>query len=202
MPPTTSNLSLLELVDISVGTPEVVNYKGLRTLLLAIVGNLNLGDVKTELLDADKQEMLAANKRTESISRPSSSGFGGRLSPGSQPSDTYIQNLEQKVSKLETQMEVLNSLPSNENLMQRVRSSIHNKDTGSSSSPASTATTPTSGAQNTSGHGSATPVSEMWQLMQVQRKAAANEEGVGKVCKCVHYAVLCTCFIYCTPCVV
>lgn len=183
-----STLSLTELVDLSLGTPEVVNYKGLRTLLLAIVSNLNLSDVKAELNDADKQELLAAREASKQDirkvagdqshdSRPGSSDLKspspgpGLRNPGlvtSQGSissnDPYLQNLEHKVSKLETQMEALNSLPSNENLMQRVS---HRDTSGTSNAP--------------SPPHSATPVSEMWQLMQVQKKAAANEEGVGKV---------------------
>ena len=186
-----STLSLTELVDLSLGTPEVVNYKGLRTLLLAIVSNLKLSDVKAELNDADKQELLAAREASkqdirkvaedQSHSRPASSdlkspspgpglrNLGVVTSQGSVSSnDPYLQNLEHKVSKLENQMEALNSLPSNENLMQRVS----HRDT--SASGTSNAPSPPH---------SATPVSEMWQLMQVQKKAAANEEGVGKVIK-------------------
>ncbi len=179
---TASTVSLTELVDLSLGTPEVVNYKGLRSLLLAIVGHLNLGDVKTELKAEDKQELLAAKEIAKNVSSRPSSGIkrtdesalsirsqspGYTTSQGS-ISDAHFQNLEQKVSKLENQMEALNALPSNEDLMQRVKSSSQHQE--SAASVGSKQVTP-----------SQTPVSEMWQLMQVQKKAAANEEGVGKV---------------------
>ncbi|XP_072027760.1 glutamine-rich protein 2-like [Amphiura filiformis] len=194
---TATTVSLTELVDLSLGTPEVVNYKGLRTLLLAIVGHLKLGDVKTELKDTDKQELLAAKEVTKhNVSRPISGttttdDFVPSRVPSPSPalpvrshspgltisqasvSDAQLQSLEHKVSKLENQMEAFNALPSNEDLLQRVKSSHHETTASAGSKTASKPSTP---KQFTS-----SPVTEMWQLMQVQRIAAANEEGVGKL---------------------
>lgn len=139
-------LSLHDLVDLSLGTPEVVNYRGLRTLLLTIVDTLKLGDVKAQLKESEKNEILAGKD----------GDINERLSRlGSAKSSVEVVELEKKVSELETKLESFNQLPSNENLMHRVRSS------DSTSNQA--------------------PVSEMWQLMQVQKKAQSNEEGVSKV---------------------
>ncbi|XP_022089395.1 uncharacterized protein LOC110978585 isoform X4 [Acanthaster planci] len=157
------SVSLLELVDLSLGTPEIVNYKGLRTLLIAIVENLKLGDVQAELKEADRAELLAAAEAAAaSAGRPGSSDIGKKDLERSKSdlnrvhsaasSSKEIQDLDSKVSRLESQIEALNSLPSNENLMQRARSTEGMK-----------------------------PMSEMWQLMQLQKKASANEDGVSKL---------------------
>ncbi|XP_033116897.1 glutamine-rich protein 2-like isoform X2 [Anneissia japonica] len=131
---TSNTVSLVELVDLSLGTPEVVNYNALRRLLVVIVENLNLGDLQTELSQSDLQD-----------------------GSGISQSKTVLQSqeeLEKKLSKLETQIESLNALPSNENLLERTRSSSTE---------------------------SVKPVSEMWQLMQLQKKVVANEEGISKL---------------------
>lgn len=140
-------LSLHDLVDLSLGTPEVVNYRGLRTLLLTIVDTLKLGDVKAQLKESEKIEILAGKDGEVS----------DRLSrvPSTTTSSSEVLELEKKVSQLETKLDSLNQLPSNENLMHRVRS--HDSTD------------------------SQAPVSEMWQLMQVQKKAQTNEEGISKV---------------------
>ena len=146
------SVSLLELVDLSLGTPEIVNYKGLRTVLIAIVENLKLSDVRADIKEADRAELLAA----AAAASPSGSDRGSVESKSnlirlhSADSSKEVHDLEKKVSRLESQIEALNSLPSNENLRARSTEGIK-------------------------------PMSEMWQLMQLQKKALANEEGVSKV---------------------
>ncbi|XP_071797824.1 uncharacterized protein [Asterias amurensis] len=146
------SVSLLELVDLSLGTPEIVNYKGLRTVLIAIVENLKLSDVRADLKEADRAELLAA----AAAASPSGSDRGSVESKSnlirlhSADSSKEVHDLEKKVSRLESQIEALNSLPSNENLRARSTEGIK-------------------------------PMSEMWQLMQLQKKALANEEGVSKL---------------------
>ncbi|XP_071964253.1 uncharacterized protein [Antedon mediterranea] len=124
---TSNTVSLVELVDLSLGTPEVVNYHALRRLMIVIVENLHLGDLKTELSQSDLDSVDLSGSKSKEI--------------------------ENKLSKLETQIESLNALPSNENLLERTRSSSE----------------------------SVKPVSEMWQLMQLQKKVIANEEGISKL---------------------
>ncbi|XP_033630903.1 uncharacterized protein LOC117292843 isoform X2 [Asterias rubens] len=146
------SVSLLELVDLSLGTPEIVNYKGLRTVLIAIVENLKLSDVRADIKEADRAELLAA----AAAASPSGSDRGSVESKSnlirlhSADSSKEVHDLEKKVSRLESQIEALNSLPSNENLRARSTEGIK-------------------------------PMSEMWQLMQLQKKALANEEGVSKL---------------------
>ncbi|XP_071814473.1 uncharacterized protein [Apostichopus japonicus] len=145
-------LSLHDLVDLSLGTPEVVNYRGLRTLLLTIVDTLKLGDVKAQLKESEKIEILAGKdgEVSDRLSRVHST-----------TSSSEVLELEKKVSQLETKLDSLNQLPSNENLMHRVRS--HDSTD------------------------SQAPVSEMWQLMQVQKKAQTNEEGISKLMSMVEH---------------
>ncbi|PIK46063.1 putative glutamine-rich protein 2 isoform X1 [Apostichopus japonicus] len=81
--------------------------------------------------------------------------------PSTTTSSSEVLELEKKVSQLETKLDSLNQLPSNENLMHRVRS--HDSTD------------------------SQAPVSEMWQLMQVQKKAQTNEEGISKLMSMVEH---------------
>ncbi|XP_063961505.1 glutamine-rich protein 2-like isoform X3 [Lytechinus pictus] len=182
---TMTEINFAELIDLSLGTPEVVNYKGLRVLLAAIVSKLGVTSVNLELNEGDKKEInevrdaQSKGKAREhdgtTPTRPSTGTGTGRLETnftdidksksiaiadssrdGTVPSkDKVIQDIEQKMSKIEGQLSALNALPSNQSLMSRSGSS----DDGTKK----------------------TPVSDMWQLMQCQKTAAANEEGVSKL---------------------
>ncbi|XP_041473409.1 extracellular matrix-binding protein ebh-like isoform X1 [Lytechinus variegatus] len=179
---TMTEINFAELIDLSLGTPEVVNYKGLRVLLAAIVSKLGVTSVNLELNEGDKKEInevrdaqSKAKEHGTTPTRPSTGTGTGRLETnftdidksksiaitdssrdGPVPSkDKVIQDIEQKMSKIEGQLSALNALPSNQSLMSRSGSS----DDGTKK----------------------TPVSDMWQLMQCQKTAAANEEGVSKL---------------------
>lgn len=175
-----TEINFAELIDLSLGTPEVVNYKGLRVLLAAIVSKLGVSSVNLTLNEGEKKEINdvrdAQSKQHETRPSTSTSTGTGRETSNitgkdinrsqsisitdpsrddSVPGPKVIQDIEQKMSKIEGQLSALNALPSNQSLMSRSGSS----DDG----------------------GKKTPVSDMWQLMQCQKKAAANEDGVSKV---------------------
>eukprot|EP00057_Strongylocentrotus_purpuratus_P017630 XP_011672104.1 PREDICTED: glutamine-rich protein 2 isoform X2 [Strongylocentrotus purpuratus] len=179
---TMTEINFAELIDLSLGTPEVVNYKGLRVLLAAIVSKLGVSTVNLELNEGDKKEindvrdaqskqhgtrpstgMGTGTGRSETsniitdkdINRSQSISITDPSRDDSVPGTKVIQDIEQKMSKIEVQLSALNALPSNQSLMSRSGSS----DDG----------------------GKKTPVSDMWQLMQCQKKAAANEDGVSKL---------------------
>ena len=186
---TKTDINFVELIDLSLGTPEVVNYKGLRVLLSAIVSQLGVGSVKLELTDGDKNELNAVRESYSKAKELAGKGKDGAqtdktlarpatgrqetnvlandmdksksiadavtLSGPSGPVPKVLQDMEDKMSRIEGQLSVLNALPSNESLRAR------------------------SGGSEDSNK--VTPVSDMWQLMQCQRKATANEEGVSKV---------------------
>ncbi|XP_071476693.1 uncharacterized protein [Diadema antillarum] len=176
---TTVDINFAELIDLSLGTPEIVNYKGLRVLLSAIVTKLGVSSVNLELNEGDKKDLNAAREAkakgeadgglahlpdrpatgtnhkditvTDGMEKSKSSSDAAGLSSDK----SALQNIEDKVSRIEGQLNALNSLPSNQSLMARSGTSVDGNKT--------------------------TPVSDMWQLMQVQKKAAANEEGVSKL---------------------
>ncbi|XP_072167808.1 uncharacterized protein [Diadema setosum] len=176
---TTVDINFAELIDLSLGTPEIVNYKGLRVLLSAIVTKLGVSSVNLELNEGDKKDLNAAREAkakgeadgrlahlpdrpatganhkdvtvTDGMEKSKSSSDAAGLSSDK----SALQNIEDKVSRIEGQLNSLNSLPSNQSLMARSGTSVDGNKT--------------------------TPVSDMWQLMQVQKKAAANEEGVSKL---------------------
>ena len=164
-----SSLSLAQMVDLALGTPEVgaVNFNVLHTLLHAVLTKLDISAVKAELSDADK-EFLSQKKVSDEAEETKSvadSGVTGLTVAESdrvksatseksiRVSQVPYHQLEGKVSRLEQQIETLNQLPSNAELFERAR--------GDSQRP--------------------TPVADMWQSMQLSRKVDANEEGVSKV---------------------
>nr|XP_006819197.1 PREDICTED: putative uncharacterized protein C16orf96-like [Saccoglossus kowalevskii] len=154
-----ASLKLGEMVDLALGSPEVgaVNFNVLHTLLHAMVQHLDLGNIKAEIDEADKELLLKArsNQNLANASTTDEEKIKDEEGKGSTPlipKRSVYHVLEDKVSRLENQIDALNSLPSNEELMERSRS-----------------------LEKT------TPVSDMWQQMQLQKRVDANEEGIAKL---------------------
>ncbi|XP_069057855.1 glutamine-rich protein 2 [Pleurodeles waltl] len=142
-----SKVSLFDLTNLSIGTPEVgaVNFNALHTLLHAILRQLNIQDVQAEISDEDRKPATGV---------PSKSAPPLPATEASSPKAASVYHeLEKKVQEIEQQMEVLNNLPTGTELMER-----------------SKATVPTA----------ATPVGDMWQMMQMKKKIETNEDGVTK----------------------
>ncbi|XP_066292229.1 glutamine-rich protein 2-like isoform X2 [Branchiostoma lanceolatum] len=157
MPPSTMRLS--ELVDLSLGTPDigVVNFNAMHTLFHAIIGHLKITDVETKIGEDIQRERDAQSTiiSTRGSGSDQKDGRDGALSrSGSLPSEgeyaERLRQIEDKLSSQETQLNKLNDLPSNTDLLERTRSE------------------------------GTKPVGEMWQLMQLQRKVEANEAGLTK----------------------
>ncbi|RXN06688.1 glutamine-rich 2-like protein [Labeo rohita] len=125
-----TDISLRELVDLSIGTPDVgsVNFSALHTLLHAILGHLKIERVTTTWKEVDNDH--DSPSQTKALLLDSSSPY---------------RAMEEKVRRMEEQMCALEALPSASELM-----------------------------------GSDTALSDMWTLMQLRRKAQANEDGVSK----------------------
>lgn len=162
--PTT--VSLAQLVDLSLGTPEIgaVNFNVMHTLLHAIIKKLNIGEVKTEINEHDRDFLATSKVRARSTLSMLSDADSGRgeesedgLSEKSVPpfKPSPYHRLELKVEKLFEQMEELNRLPTNTQLFDRTTKAR--------------------------GEASDTPIADMWQYMQMKKRVDANEEGVGKV---------------------
>ena len=161
------------MTDLALGTPEVgaVNFTVLHGLLHAIIQKLQIAD-STTVIDEKDQEFLSRQKdipnRLASALSKADTGFSDNDSVISQnqrdafsaaPSlkSTPYHQLEEKVAKLQKQMDQLNALPSNKELIERT--------------------------QQSGGGEKQHPISDMWQLMQLSKRVSANEEGISKVCK-------------------
>ena len=174
-----ANLSLPQMVDLALGTPEVgaVNFNVLHSLLHALIQKLDLTESRA-VISEDDREFLArkqyeyeqatedgtksvADSGIDGTTAIAASNINGRDSSASKRGTTTMfkspyHQLEDKVAKLEQELELLNGLPSNNELMDKMR---YRGDAEK-----------------------VRPMSDMWQTMQISRKVDANEEGVGKVC--------------------
>ncbi|XP_078611004.1 uncharacterized protein LOC144881672 isoform X4 [Branchiostoma floridae x Branchiostoma japonicum] len=159
MPPA-STMRLSELVDLSLGTPDigVVNFNAMHTLFHAIIGHLKITDVETKIgediqRERDAQSTMISTRRSGSDLKDGRDGALSRSGSGLPSDGEYAQRLHQledKLSSHEIQLNKLNDLPSSTDLLERTRSE------------------------------GTKPVGEMWQLMQLQRKVEANEAGLTK----------------------
>lgn len=177
-------VTLAQMTDLALGTPEVgaVNFTVLHGLLHAILQKLQIAESTTVIDPRDKEFLArqsdkdvtdglnaggeAADRQPSALSK-ADTGFSDNDSvisslrdPSSKQSvrgSTPYHQLEEKVAKLQQQMDQLNSLPSNKELFERTQA------TGSGSGDKQ--------------H----PVSDMWQLMQLTKRVSANEEGISKV---------------------
>lgn len=133
------DISLFDLVNLSIGTPEPgsVQFNALHTLLHAVIKHLNIQDVRTEWF----------------IERHPSRDFPAPLDAQAVPRDmpSPYHHMEGKLRDIERQISALERLPSGTDLLSR------------------------------SASGTANPVGDMWQFMQLRRKVQANEDGVSKV---------------------
>ncbi|XP_066560897.1 uncharacterized protein C16orf96 [Amia ocellicauda] len=131
-----ATISLLDLANLSIGSPEVgsVNFCALHSLLLRILRQLNIQDETAEWQQQDRH-----------------SGSQTRQQPQLYPLEKLnpYQHMQDKLQEMERKLAVLGQLPGGEDLLSR------------------------------SGPGR-TPVSDMWQLMRLQRSAEANGDGVSQ----------------------
>ncbi|KAJ8251725.1 hypothetical protein GJAV_G00224440 [Gymnothorax javanicus] len=129
-------ISLFDLVNLSVGSPEVgaVNFNALHSLLHAVVRHLGIQDVTAEWIGEH-------GGRKPHDPPPQANPPRGKQSP--------YHHVEDKLREIEKLTATLEALPNATDLLGR-------------STPGTT------------------PVSDMWQLMQLHRKVQANEDGVSK----------------------
>ena len=158
-----TSVSLSQLVDLSLGTPEIgaVNFNVMHTLLHAMIRKLNIADFKADINEHDRDFLASGKLRAKSTLSDADSGRGEDSEDGiSEKSGvppfrpTPYHRLELKVEKIASQLEELNKLPSNEDLYQRTTKTVGESER---------------------------PVADMWQYMQLKKRVDANEEGVGKV---------------------
>ncbi|XP_072259964.1 glutamine-rich protein 2 [Pyxicephalus adspersus] len=106
-------ISLSDLVNLSIGTPEIgaVNFNALRTLLHAIIKHLNIQDIKAEILEEDN----GPYNLPRGLLKVDQEGQNEKVPNG-------YRWMEQKVLKLEQEFQALNGLPTASDLMGRVKS--------------------------------------------------------------------------------
>lgn len=169
-------VSLSKLVDLAVGSPEqgAVNFNLLHGLLHAIVEKLNDPSVSTDRLmklqsaasSQPAQHPLAGGQKsaksrrdldgTESVvTTDSGLPRDGTFGAGSAGGGLNSEQLLDRLSTVETQLDALNSLPSGKDVFDQVFGGKGKSD------------------------GRAT--ADMWQMVQVKRRTDANEEGLGRL---------------------
>lgn len=163
----TTSISLTQLADLALGTPEVgaVNFNALHTLLHAMIQKVGLQDVKTNINEADRNFLIRRKEDPDSFSRTTDDDRDSAITgltddsfvkdrPLTSQSTPYHQ-LENKVNELEKRFESLNDLPTSKELLQKTKS------TGDSDK--------------------VRPVNDMWQSIQLKNRVDANENGIEKV---------------------
>ena len=173
----TASLSLSQMVDLALGTPEVgaVNFNVLHTLLHAVLQNLQIDNVKTDVDAADtdflsqkrsesraadeseQEQAVASNNQNEKNEGKSNSDKDNESSLAKKRRTPYHQ-LQNQVNSLEKKLDQLNALPSNDDLFEMTKA-----------------------AQGGDNDHPTRPVADMWQNMQLNRRVGANEDGVNKV---------------------
>ena len=174
-----ASMSLAHMVDLALGTPEVgaVNFTVLHTLLHAVLQKLNLTEVTADIQTEDKDFLTKQKDDTEQAGQDgvsASPGKDGQHARDGTESDSGVSatergssaesvpikrrapyhQLQDKVNRLEQQLDALNNLPSNADLFERSKAAKGDQ---------------------------VSPVADMWQGMQLKKKVDTNEEGIGKV---------------------
>ncbi|XP_041362926.1 glutamine-rich protein 2-like [Gigantopelta aegis] len=157
-------VSLSKLVDLALGTPEIgaVNFNVLHSLLHAMLKQLNIQDVNTDIASVDRDFLATSSqdKYLTTLGEPDSktdSKIDSKIdesdSVSSQPKKgrAPYHCLEMKVEKLAQQLDELNALPSNDELFEKAKLERTRY------------------------------MADMWQYMQLKKRIDANEDGVGKL---------------------
>ena len=163
-------LTLTQMTDLALGTPEVgaVNFNVLHAVLHTMIKQLGIGDVKTEIPKSDKEFLTRKRDEPDALSAAGTdvsdkdSAITGLTEDSGIPGTSRqsgrrppYHQLEDKVAKLEKWLNELNDLPTNETLYDR------SKTRGEGEKP--------------------TPLSDMWQAIQLKKRVTTNEEGIDKV---------------------
>ncbi|XP_060109531.1 glutamine-rich protein 2 [Heteronotia binoei] len=175
-------ISLYELADLSIGTPEVgvVNFNALHTLLHALLRHLKLEDILTEIKQERGPPSASALEAPVSVEK----GLGVVTAPPKE-SATRLADLEKKLLQLEQNLQgVEDQVQGVQDSVQGVQDSVQGmgkKLKGFQKQVSGLERLP-SGTDllERTKSGSGTAVADMWQMMQLQKKAEANEEGVAQ----------------------
>lgn len=168
------SVSLPEMVDLALGTPEMgaVNFNILHKLLHAMIVKLNIQDAKGFINAHDHEYLQSSVFSGTDLTSRSGIKIASSIDVESDVEKkdnvkgmetinllndrqivSKLRYLEGRITQLSRSLEELNSLPTTHDLMNKIQKTediIH-------------------------------PVSEMWQLMQLKKNMIANQEGIDKV---------------------
>ncbi|XP_025078845.1 glutamine-rich protein 2-like isoform X2 [Pomacea canaliculata] len=168
------SVSLPEMVDLALGTPEMgaVNFNILHKLLHAMIVKLNIQDAKGFINAHDHEYLQSSVFSGTDLTSRSGIKIASSIDVESDVEKkdnvkgmetinllndrqivSKLRYLEGRITQLSRSLEELNSLPTTQDLMNKIQKTediIH-------------------------------PVSEMWQLMQLKKNMIANQEGIDKL---------------------
>lgn len=165
----TIRVELDQLLNLALGTPELgaVNFNILHGVLREILNHLGIGKKGKDIGDeGDFRAAFALLKnKQENAQEPGTDGLDSSKAPTEKgPMDKipfsaatlsapFHGHLESKVATIEKKLEILDHLPSNGEILQRAK-------------------------QKKDGR---TPVADMWQFININRRLGATETGIEKV---------------------
>lgn len=204
------NVSLYELADLSIGTPEIgiVNFNALHALLHAILRHLNLEDIKAEVkvdkgpppkpevvaaaIETGIEDLLAQEallKEKEGKSHIPGEDVGARLNDLEKKMflmENGLHGVEDQVNGIQDQFQgVQDQVQGMQDKVHGVQDKVKGMGKqlkGFEQHIAGLERLP-SGTDllEKAKSGSGTAVSDMWQMMQMQKRVEANEDGVNQV---------------------
>ena len=165
----TIRVELDQLLNLALGSPELgaVNFNILHGVLREILNHLgiekkakDIGDdgnfrAAFALLKTKQDSSQGVDTDGEVVRSPADRGTTDKIpfSAASFPA-LFDSNLESKVANIEKRLDILDDLPSNGEILQRAK-------------------------QKKDGR---TPVGDMWQFININRRLGAAESGIEKVC--------------------
>ena len=164
-------LSLEQLVHLSLGDPEAgaVNFNVLKTLLLQMLKAMNLFNYKPTMSDHDQRtikEALSINQQDEQANESDDTTTNEIKAKSRRKkrdrNQERLNNLEEKVSRFESQLNALNEIPSNTELIDRAKQ-LSKKS---------------SDEKLTNRQG---PILEVWQYTQMEKRLESAENGITRV---------------------
>lgn len=165
----TIRVELDQLLNLALGSPELgaVNFNILHGVLREILNHLGIEKKAKDIGDDGNFKAAFALLKTK---QDSSQGLDNDGEVERSPADTgttdkiplsaasfsapFHSNLESKVANIEKRLDILDDLPSNSEILQRAK-------------------------QKKDGR---TPVGDMWQFININRRLGAAESGIEKVC--------------------
>ncbi|KAL3876979.1 hypothetical protein ACJMK2_034749 [Sinanodonta woodiana] len=161
-------VTLRQMVDLSLGTPEVgaVNFNVMHALLHAMISKLQIADVKADINEADRDFLSSSKMRARSTLSEADSGKGEDSEDGmSEKSSippfrpTPYHKVEIKLEQLAQQVNQLMELPTNSHIFQKAADQF----------------------QKARSQGSGeTPVNDIWQFLKIDGRVRTNEEGIDR----------------------